>query len=50
MKIHGNEYKLNSGIIAGFIHDLPIVGKIKQLLVINETDLAFVVILYSTYY
>jgi len=48
--LHGNEYKLNAGIIVGFVHDLPIVGKIKQLLVINETDLAFVVIQYSTYY
>jgi len=50
VKIHGNEYKLNAGIIAGFVRDLLIVGKIKQLLVINETDLAFVVMQYLTYY
>jgi len=50
MKLDGDEYKVNAGIIVDFVHDLPIVGKIKQLLVINKTDLAFEVAQYSTYY
>ena len=46
----GIEYKRNAGVVCGMDHDLPTVGKISSLLIINGDKLYFQVHLFSSVY
>ena len=50
VKMDGIEYKRNAGVVCGMNHDLPTVGKITSLLVINSDKLYFRVQLFSSLY
>ena len=46
----GVQYKRNAGVVCGMDHDLPTVGKISSLLIINDDKLYFRVKLFSSVY
>jgi len=48
--MEGIEYKRNAGVVCGMSHDLPTVGKISSVLVINGDKLYFKVKLFSSVY
>ena len=50
MKTNGHEYKNNAGIIYDVEHDLPIVGKIEDIYIIDGCRVLFNVKSYLTYY
>ena len=50
MKIDGDEYKVSSGVILEVKDDLPIIGVIQDIYLLNESSLMFKVDEYSTYF
>jgi len=50
MKIYGHEYKTNTGVIVDVEHDLPIVGQIQELYLVDGTRVAFHLKVYKTSY
>ena len=50
VKMNGIEYKSNAWVVCSMNHDLPTVGKITSLLVINSDKLYFRVQLFSSLY
>lgn len=50
IKFCGNEYRNDAGIVINVEQDLPVVGYIKALYLVNGKEVAFNVSLYSTLY
>lgn len=50
VKAHGHEFKINVGIIYEVEHDLPIVGKVQDIYIIDGNKVLFKVKPYLTYY
>lgn len=48
MKVNGNEYKLTAGIILDMKHDLPIIGIVQDIYVVNGDEVAFQIDQFST--
>jgi len=49
IKLGGNEYRPDGGVVVRVEQDLPIIGNIKAINVINGNVFIFNVTLYSTY-
>ena len=49
VKVDGVEYKKNAGIIYDMSTDLPKVGQVTSVFVVNETTVVFEVHCYSVY-
>ena len=50
MKCHGDEYRVSAGVIIDVVHDLPIVGVIQEIYVVNGDIVVFQVDQFSTSY
>ena len=50
VKTHGQEYKINTGVIYDVEHDLPLVGKIEDIWIVDGCKVIFNVKLYFTHY
>ena len=50
VKSQGHEYKIDAGVIIKVEHDLPIVGRIEDIYVINGSKVLFDLKLYTTHY
>ena len=50
VKIDGNEYKISTGVILDVEHDLPVVGVIQDIYLVNEDKILFRVDKSSTSY
>ena len=50
VKTNGHEYKINAGVILDVEHDLPVVGKIKDMYVIDGYKVLFGVKSFFTYF
>ena len=50
IKLCGNEYKSNAGVVVRVERDLPIIGQIKTINIINGSVVMFHLSLYSTLY
>ena len=50
MKTHGHEFKLDVGVIYDVEHDLPIIGKVQEIYIIDGCKVLFNVNLYWTHY
>ena len=50
IKFCGSEYKPDAGVVVSVKHDLPIIGCIKDVYLINRKEVAFNATLHSTYY
>jgi len=50
IKLCGNEYKPDAGVVVRVEHDLPIIGQIKSINIINGNVVIFHLSLYSTSY
>jgi len=50
VKTHGHEFKLNVGVIYDVEHDIPIVGKVQDIYIIDGCKVVFNVKPYWTHY
>ena len=50
MKCNGVHYKLNAGVIVDVKHDLPLIGQIKEIFVVDNIKILLKVTQYWTYY
>ena len=50
MKIHGDEYKVSAGVILNVVQDLPTVGIIQDIYIVNGDKVALNVDEFSTSY
>ena len=50
MKYNGIQYKLKAGVIVGVQHDLPLIGQIEEIFVVDSTKILLKVTQYWTYY
>ena len=50
MRVSGNEYKISTGVILDVEHDLPMVGIIQDIYIVNEDKVIFCVDQSSTSY
>ena len=50
VKFHGHEYKTDAGVIIEVRHDLPVVGRIEDIYIINGSKILFELNLYTTHY
>jgi len=50
VKSRGHEYKTDAGVIIEVKHDLPVVGKIEDIYIINGSKVLFYLKLYTTHY
>ena len=48
MKIHGDEYKVSAGVILNVVQDLPTVGIIQDIYIVNGDKVALTVDEFST--
>ena len=50
VRVDGNEYKISTGVILNVEHDLPVVGVIRDIYIVNEDKVLFCVDQSSTSY
>ena len=50
IKHHGHQYKKDTGVIVDVQHDLPIVGQIQEIYLVDGYSIAFHLKVYSTTY
>ena len=50
MKIYSDEYRVSAGVILNVVHDLPMVGIIQDIYIVNGDKVAFSVDEFSTSY
>lgn len=50
VKVHGDEYRVSTGVILNVVEDLPVIGIIRDIYVLNGDTIAFNVEEFSTSY